>query len=275
MQTSEKPLVSVLMTAYNREKFIAAAIESVLASSYTSFELIVVDDGSSDSTVSIAKDYARRDERIRVHINEKNLGDYPNRNRAATHATGKYLKYLDSDDLIYEHGLEVFVRCMEQHPEAAIGICYRKNITHQPFPWVMSPEESLRHHFFNEGFLDCAPTGTIIRRDRFGEVGGFSGKRMVGDLELGLKMAVRNKVMLLPPALTFWRNHGDQEVFIGLDGDMYITMTRGVLEEQFESMPESVLTKKEQSLILKKLNRSNKVERGKKVIKRIFFPRNK
>lgn len=275
MQTSETPLVSVLMTAYNREKFIAAAIESVLASSYVNFELIVVDDGSSDATVSIARGYEQKDRRIRVYINEKNLGDYPNRNQAASLAKGKYLKYLDSDDLIYEYGLEVFVRYMERNPESAIGLCYRKNITHQPFPWVLSPEESIRHHFFNEGFLDCAPTGTIIRRDRFEEVGGFSGKRMVGDLELGLKIASRYKVMILPPALTFWRNHGDQEVFFGLDNNMYITMTRGVLEEQFENMPESVLTKKEQSLILKKLNRSNKMEQGKKVIKRILFPRNK
>src|SRR5260370_37746092 len=95
----EKPLVSVLMTAYNREKYIAQAIESVLASTYTNFELIIVDDRSTDYSVEIARGYERKDKRVRVHVNEKNLGDYPNRNKAASYAVGKYIRYLDSDDV--------------------------------------------------------------------------------------------------------------------------------------------------------------------------------
>ena len=64
------PIVSVLMTAYNREKYIAAAIESVLASTLTDFELIIVDDGSRDRTVEIAKTYAAKDTRIKLYVNE-------------------------------------------------------------------------------------------------------------------------------------------------------------------------------------------------------------
>ena len=77
------PQVSVLMTSYNRQDYIAAAIESVLASSLENFELIIVDDRSSDDTLSIARKYEQRDARIKVYLNEKNLGDYPNRNKAA------------------------------------------------------------------------------------------------------------------------------------------------------------------------------------------------
>ncbi|MBN2662839.1 MAG: glycosyltransferase family 2 protein, partial [Bacteroidales bacterium] len=95
------PFVSVLMTAYNREKYIAEAIESVIASTYQNWELIIVDDGSKDKTVEIAKQYEAKDPRIKVYINEKNLGDYPNRNKAASYAKGKYLKFVDADDLIY------------------------------------------------------------------------------------------------------------------------------------------------------------------------------
>jgi glycosyltransferase involved in cell wall biosynthesis len=84
------------MTAYNREKYIAEAIESVLASSFTDFELIIVDDCSADSTVEIARPYLH-DKRVQLHINEQNLGDYPNRNRAAELASGKYIKYLDCE----------------------------------------------------------------------------------------------------------------------------------------------------------------------------------
>src|ERR1044072_333802 len=104
------PIVSVLTTAYNREKNIGQSIESVLASTLTDFELIIVDDGSKDRTVEIEKKYAQIDARVKVYVNEKNLGDYPNRNKAANYAKGKYLKYVDSDDVIYEHTLEVMVR---------------------------------------------------------------------------------------------------------------------------------------------------------------------
>ena len=95
---NDSPLVSLLMTSYNREKYIGFAIESVLASTYTNWELIIVDDGSIDKTVEIAQQYEKKDGRIRFYRNEKNLGDYPNRNKAASYAGGKYIKYVDADD---------------------------------------------------------------------------------------------------------------------------------------------------------------------------------
>ena len=101
---SAVPAVSVLMTAYNREQYIAAAIESVLAQTFADFELIVVDDGSADDTVAAARSY-EADPRVRVVVNERNLGDYPNRNRAAGLARGRFLKYHDSDDVMYPHCL--------------------------------------------------------------------------------------------------------------------------------------------------------------------------
>jgi glycosyltransferase involved in cell wall biosynthesis len=273
VKSMEEPLVSVLMTAYNREKFIGEAIESVLDSSYANFELIIVDDRSTDATVRIAQYYAGKDSRVKVYINETNLGDYPNRNRAASHAGGKYIKYLDSDDLIYRHGLEALVHFMEIDQEAGMGISYKKNVTHKPFPLVMKPSESLRHHFFVEGFLDCGPTGTIIRREIFEKTGGFSGKRMIGDLEFALKLAKRHKVMILPPSLSFWRNHGDQEMSIGIANDMYASMTREVLQEQFADLPDNVLTEAERHEIIRRVSGSDRRERYKKFIKRILFLR--
>src|SRR5918993_1638629 len=117
------PLVSVLMTAYNREKYIGEAIESVLSSTYTNFELIITDDCSNDRTVPIAKEYADKDGRVKVFVNEKNLGDYKNRNQAASYARGKYIKYLDSDDMMYPYTLQIMVGFMEQFPDAGFGLC--------------------------------------------------------------------------------------------------------------------------------------------------------
>jgi glycosyltransferase involved in cell wall biosynthesis len=235
-------LVSVLMTSYNREKFIAEAIESVLSSTYTNFELIVVDDGSADETVAIAKSYSQKDPRVQVHRNEKNLGDYHNRNKAASYASGKYIKYLDSDDLMYKHTLQVMVDFMEQFPETAYGVSSSGINTKQPFPHRFLPETAIRHHFFEKNFLDCAPTGSIIRTDVFNTLGGFSGKRMIGDLEFGLTCAARYPVMILPPGLVFWREHGNQEVFYGINNNMYEPMTDEFLAAFFKTIPENVLT---------------------------------
>ncbi|MGN6475677.1 MAG: glycosyltransferase family 2 protein, partial [Flavipsychrobacter sp.] len=149
--TSNAPLVSVLMTSYCREKYIANAIESVLASTYVNFELIIVDDGSTDKTVEIAQSYAAKDKRIKFFVNEKNLGDYPNRNRAASLASGKYLKYVDSDDYIYPHGLQVLVSMMEANPEAGWGLCSLIQDIRQPFPLLLSPKEAYEYNYDGPG----------------------------------------------------------------------------------------------------------------------------
>src|SRR5690349_21051330 len=98
------PKISVLMTAYNRASYIGAAIESVLAQTERDFELVVVDDRSTDDTVAVASAYLS-DPRVRIARNERNLGDYPNRNHAATLARGRFIKYHDSDDVMYPHCL--------------------------------------------------------------------------------------------------------------------------------------------------------------------------
>ena len=79
------------MVVYNHEKFISAAVESVLNATCKNFELIVVDYHSQDNTYQIANDYALSDSRVRLYLNEQNLGDYPNRNKAASYAKANTL----------------------------------------------------------------------------------------------------------------------------------------------------------------------------------------
>ena len=83
------PKISILTTVYNREKYLVACMDSVLASSYQDWELIIVDDVSTDTSLAIAKSYEKKDARIKVYVNDKNLGDYPNRNKAASYAKGQ------------------------------------------------------------------------------------------------------------------------------------------------------------------------------------------
>lgn len=200
------------MTAYNREKYIAEAIESVLAQTYTNWELIIVDDCSTDNTVAIAQSYAANDSRIKVYVNEKNLGDYHNRNRAAFYATGEFIKYLDADDMMYPHTISAMVNAMEYFPDAAYGFSYfgPQDDTIK-YPLLYSPIEAYRKHFLGGGFFYAGPGGAIVRKKYFDDVKGFSGARYIGDTELWFKLAANYNSVLFWPTLIWWRSHEDQE----------------------------------------------------------------
>jgi glycosyltransferase involved in cell wall biosynthesis len=208
----EQPLVSVLMTAYNREKYIAEAIESVLASTYTNFELIVVDDCSKDRTVEIAKCYELKDNRINVYTNEKNLGDYPNRNKAAGYAKGKFLKYIDADDLIYPFGLEQLVYYMSQFPGAGYGLCSLEQDEKHVFPFQLQQYEAYHRHYFEQPLFHKAPLSAIIRKEAFDDVGGFSGQRMLGDFDMWHRLSQKYAVVLMPHGIVWYRVHEEQEI---------------------------------------------------------------
>lgn len=216
------PIVSILTTVYNREKYIGACIESVIASTFEDWEMIIVDDQSKDNSVIIAKTYEAKDSRIKVYVNETNLGDYPNRNKAASYATGKYIKYLDADDMIYPHGLEIMIENMDAFPEASLGISQAVAEDYLPYPFLMQPHESFRREYLTRGVLSVAPTETIIRNDKFKELGMFTGTRFIGDTEMWYKMALHNPVLKMVPGLTFWRRHGDQEFTKGMDSNFYL-----------------------------------------------------
>lgn len=205
------PKVSVLITSYNREKYITEAIESVLSSSFQDFEIIIVDDASIDRTVEIVKRYEKLDYRIKLYINKKNIGDYPNRNKAASYATGKYLKYLDSDDTMSPLCLSRMVFEMEKSPDCAFGISSRC-LSHV---FKHHPTDSYKTHFFERGILDLSPSSSIIRRDVFFEEKGFIELRCVSDFEFWLRLALKYPFLEFEKNLVNWREHEGQEIIIG------------------------------------------------------------
>jgi glycosyltransferase involved in cell wall biosynthesis len=116
------PRVSIGMPVYNGERFLAEAIESILAQTFTDFELIISDNGSTDSTPAICERYARLDSRIRYYRNEVNLGAAPNFNRAFHLAQGEYFKWAAHDDICLPQYLE---RCVETlDADAQAVLCY-------------------------------------------------------------------------------------------------------------------------------------------------------
>ena len=224
-----KPLVSVLMTAYNRSKYISEAIESVLNSSYENFELIIVDDCSSDNTFEIASQYVENESRVRVYKNEYNLGDYPNRNKAAEFANGKYIKYLDSDDIIYPYGLAIMVESMETFPTAGFGFSVRP-FSGSPNPRLLTPYESYRYNYHSKEIFGRSPGSAIIKLDAFNKVGGFTGKRQIGDMEFWNIIARKYAVVTFSMDLMWDRIHGEQEQSYD-DEDEKINMRDKVIRE--------------------------------------------
>ncbi|PAK35391.1 glycosyltransferase family 2 protein [Peribacillus simplex] len=102
----KESLISIIMPAYNCEKYIKEAIISVTKQTYQIWELIVIDDGSSDNTVRIVEELLNHDERIRLYINEKNQGVSATRNRGILLANGEWVAFLDSDDMWQKTKLE-------------------------------------------------------------------------------------------------------------------------------------------------------------------------
>jgi len=181
-------LVSVLLTAYNREEYVAASIESVLAQNCGDFELIVTDDRSSDGTLSIAREYERKDPRVRVHANERNLGDYGNRNYAASLARGEFLKFHDSDDIMYPHCLEVMVRYLSATPSAAFALSAHRAWGGAPCPIISTPHLSYQREFLGFGMFNQGPANALFRTETFNRLGGFADLGPHSDLAFWLRV---------------------------------------------------------------------------------------
>jgi glycosyltransferase involved in cell wall biosynthesis len=204
------PLVSVLMTAYNREKYIAEAIESVLASTYKNFELIIVDDGSTDKTVEIIQHYQHSDNRIKLFINPNNLGDYPNRNKAASYATGDFIMFVDSDDKTFDFSFDYCIKEMMDDPDADMGmLCFHPEMCGK----VLSPKESIHLHFFNKQFLTVGPGGTILKRSFFEKIGRYPETYgPANDMYFNLLAASAGNIKCLCREFLFYRIHDGQEM---------------------------------------------------------------
>lgn len=217
------PQISIITTVFNREKYLEDCIKSVLASSFENWELIIVDDKSKDRSVEIAENYAASDARIRVQVNEQNLGQFENRNYAASLAKGKYLKYLDSDDVLYPHGLQVFMKAAREHPEAGLIISHDQLHESQPYPILMNSHEAWASLFLSRGFPASGPTGALIKRQVFLELDGFPKPFYVGtDILLWLLIASRYPIVKVQPALTWYRTHDEQALSQGLLNNEYL-----------------------------------------------------
>jgi glycosyltransferase involved in cell wall biosynthesis len=210
--TTKAPVVTVVITSFNREKYLAASIESVLASRFSDFQLLVVDDSSTDGSWNVARAFAEQDPRVRVVLNEKNLGDYSNRNRAIELVTTPFLKYHDSDDIMYPHCLEVMVPLLLAEPGAGFALSHGKGWPGGPCPMLLTPRMAYQREYLGSGLFFCGPAGALFRTEVLRNLGGFPDCGVASDYCFWMKACASTNVLLVPADLFWYRRHAGQEM---------------------------------------------------------------
>jgi glycosyltransferase involved in cell wall biosynthesis len=222
------PLVSVIMIFLDAERFIEEAIESVFAQTWPHWELLLVDDGSSDRSTAIAKGYAgRHPERVRYleHPGHANRGMSASRNLGLAHARGELVAFLDADDVFLPERLERHVAVLATHPEADVvqgGVVYWHSWVgagqvdlHERAPRKVSeevaPPELLLLLLHSEGGTAPSICGATIRRRTLIEVGGFEEafRALYEDQVMFAKIYLRSRVYVLDECHALYRQHGD------------------------------------------------------------------
>lgn len=126
-------MVTVFIPCYNAGRFISETIDSILVQTYQDFEILIIDDGSTDNSSEILNQYAEKDERIRILKNKRNRGIGYTRNRGVREARGKYLAIMDADDISVPSRLEKEVQYLEKHQSVeAVSGCMHRNRTIEP-----------------------------------------------------------------------------------------------------------------------------------------------
>lgn len=224
--------VSVIIPAYNAEPYIGASLRSVMGQTYRHIEILVVDDGSTDTTAGIVAGYAQKDDRI-ILISQQNKGLAAARNSGIARATGEYICILDSDDIMLPKKIERQLVYMEAHPDCDITysdlyhfIDDTTRIYHHPMPAVGNDVYTslLYGNSIN-------PNAVFFRRSVYERFGGFDESLLSAeDWDYWLTIAYRGaRFMYQPERLTLYRMRANS-----LSSDkimMAITPVR-VLEKQ-------------------------------------------
>ena len=203
--------VSVVMTVYNAQCYVAEAIDSVLAQTYGDFEFIVVDDGSSDQTPDILRDFARQDSRLRIIARPKS-GIVDAANAGIDASAGPYIARHDADDVSHPQRLEKQVEFLDGHPNVVAVGSRLQLIDPYGSPLGVS-EHKLTHDEIEADLLrgsgwSLPQPAVMMRRSAFQQAGRYSNKyEWSEDLYLFLRMTQVGELANLPEPLVKYRRH--------------------------------------------------------------------
>jgi glycosyltransferase involved in cell wall biosynthesis len=213
-------LVSILIPVYNNCRYIGAAIESALAQTHEPLEVVVVDDGSTDGSLDVAQQYARRDPRVRVVAHSTNQGLPATRNQAVETARGEIIANLDSDDLAMPNRVARQLTYLQAHPECIVLGGQALFIDEDGDPVGMSDQklshEEIEAELFEGRGLALLQTTSMLRRRDVLAVGGYrAGLRTCEEHDLFLRLGERGRLANLPDVLGAMRKHPGSFTAIG------------------------------------------------------------
>ncbi len=204
-----KTLFSVLIPAYNQAAYLRQAIDSVLSQTYKDYELIVIDDGSTDSTPQVLQSYGSR---IKV-LTEQNLGSAMARNAAASVASGEYLAFLDHDDLLLPTALAVYHRIIRTFPSPSLVVGRMRWFKDE---WIEPSESSaivevidFPDYLSKTVSVSISYSVLVIRKSIFDEVGGVRiGAFPTDDYDLMLRLGSYGPCAIVQSPITVaYRSH--------------------------------------------------------------------
>jgi glycosyltransferase involved in cell wall biosynthesis len=231
MNAPANPLVTVVTVTYNSSAYVKDAIESVLAQTYSNLQYIIGDDCSIDNTWEIIGEYT--DQRIEKYRNETNLREYPNRNKALSRAKGKYIIYIDGDDVILPHGIEYFVKQMEQFPLAALLI-QKGYYNHIIFPALLKPEETLSNHFFGRNDMLSSSFASDFFVTKILQEEKLSEKYICGDDEIRIRLAAKYPTLYVMGWVS-WPRETPGQASSKIDQNMALEQSLQYQEEIFSN----------------------------------------
>lgn len=239
--TNASPAISVIVAAYNRAAFLPETIQSVLEQSFRDFELIVVDDGSTDETASVLASYG---DRIRW-FRQENRGPSAARNLGARHARGTWLSIQDSDDIAAPDHLRALVEFAQS--DRGLGMVFangaylggkfhnRRTIIPTRKSRVLARRGVRLADVFDKSIVRLQ--AALIAKGAFDALGGFDETlRIAMDLDLALRLLMRYRVAYLDRVVFFYRKH---EGNIGRDAERRLLENIYTIEKLIEEHPEA------------------------------------
>lgn len=208
---ADNPLVSVLMPAYNARRYVAEAIQSVLAQTWRDFEFLIIDDGSTDDTPEILKRYAEADDRVRV-LTRSNAGVGAALNAGIAEARGELIARMDSDDVCLPERFARQVEFLRERPDCVLVGSRVLLIDPDGAPLFEMEEIPTGHEEIDEMLLQArwsiVHPAVMMRRDVVRRIGGYDNEVVpVEDHDLFLRLAEVGRLANLPEVLLRYRKH--------------------------------------------------------------------
>lgn len=227
-----KPIVTVCMPVYNQAKFLSEAIESVLRQTFADFELLIVDDCSSDNSIEIIRFYADNDARIRFFVNEHNIGMVHNWNRCLREASGEFIKFLFGDDMFSSpQTLEKMVKVLSFDEEVVLASSARFFIDQNSTVMkivsdYMGPRRCDGAVAIMDSLIDqknnIGEPSAVIFRKKYAERGFNPEYCQIVDLEMWFHLLEQGKFVYIPEPLCAFRVHSEQQTKRNFDSGLYI-----------------------------------------------------